>query len=145
LGLLSCEHYCLVTQTSMIVTGDTEQNKEVTTVCWRMRTSPESSGFFLGFSMGVERGWWIQCGFRAFLLKVVKKNLSERHAYTYLLTYLLTPWSRVLLEKLTGFQLVKKVPAFYGTRKFITAFTRAHHLSLSWASPIQSVPPHPTS
>ena len=27
---------------------------------------------------------------------------------TYLLTYLLTPWSRVLLEKLTGSQLVKK-------------------------------------
>ena len=36
-----------------------------------------------------------------------------------LLTYLLTPWSRVLLEKLTGFQLVKKFPAFYGTRRFI--------------------------
>jgi len=30
----------------------------------------------------------------------------------YLLTYLLTPWSRVLLEKLTGLQLVKKLPAF---------------------------------
>jgi len=30
---------------------------------------------------------------------------------TYLLTYLLTPWSRVLLEKLTGFQLVKKSPS----------------------------------
>ena len=36
--------------------------------------------------------------------------------FTYLLTYLLTPWSRVFLEKLTGFQLVKKFPAFYGTR-----------------------------
>jgi len=31
----------------------------------------------------------------------------------YLLTYLLTPWCRVLLEKLTGLQLVKKFPAFY--------------------------------
>ena len=31
------------------------------------------------------------------------------------LTYLLTPWSRVL-EKLADFQLVKKFPAFYGTR-----------------------------
>ena len=58
---------------------------------------------------------------------------------TYLLTYLLTdslthsltPWSRVLLEKLTGFQLVKKFLAFYGTRRFITAFTSACHLSLS--------------
>ena len=31
---------------------------------------------------------------------------------TCLLTYLLTPWGRVLLEKLTGFQLVKNFPAF---------------------------------
>ena len=38
-----------------------------------------------------------------------------------LLTYLLTPWSRVLLEKLTGLQLVKKFPEFFGTRRFITA------------------------
>jgi len=44
--------------------------------------------------------------------------------------YLLTAWSRVLLEKLTGFQLVKKFPAFYGTRKFITVLTSAHHLFL---------------
>ena len=38
---------------------------------------------------------------------------------------LLTPWSRDLLEKPTGSQLVQKFPAFYGTRLFITAFTRA--------------------
>jgi hypothetical protein len=31
------------------------------------------------------------------------------------ITYLLTPWIGVLLEKLTGLQLVKKFPAFYGT------------------------------
>jgi len=30
----------------------------------------------------------------------------------YLPTYLLIPWSRTLLEKLTGFQLVKKFPHF---------------------------------
>ena len=47
-----------------------------------------------------------------------------------LLTYLLTPRNRVLLEKLTGFQLVNKLPAFYGTRRFITAVTNARHLSL---------------
>jgi hypothetical protein len=39
--------------------------------------------------------------------------------------------SRVLLEKLTGPRLVKKFPAFYGTGRFVTAFTRARHLSLS--------------
>ena len=47
-----------------------------------------------------------------------------------LLTYLLTPWSRVL-EKLTGYWLIKKLTAYYGTRRFITAFTSAPHLSLS--------------
>ena len=61
------------------------------------------------------------------------------------LTYLLTTWCRVLLEKLTGLQLVKKFPAFYGTRRFITALTSVRHLSLSWVSPIQSTYPHPTS
>ena len=63
----------------------------------------------------------------------------------YLLTYLLIPWCRVLLEKVTGLQLVKKFPAFHGTRRIITALTSVHHLSLPWARPIQSIYPHPTS
>ena len=62
-----------------------------------------------------------------------------------LLTHLLTPWCRVLLEKLTGLQLVKKFPTFHGTRTFITELTSVRHLSLSWASPIQSIYLHPTS
>ena len=66
-------------------------------------------------------------------------------AATDLLTYLLTPWCRVLLEKLTGLQLVKKFPAVHGTRRFITALASVRHLYLSWASPIQSIYPHPTS
>jgi hypothetical protein len=40
-------------------------------------------------------------------------------------------------------QLFKNFPAFYGTRMFITVFTRVLHWSLSWARSIQSVPPHP--
>jgi len=58
---------------------------------------------------------------------------------------LLTPWSRFLLKKLKGCQLVKKFPTFYGTQRFIAAVTIACHLSLSEASSIQSTPPHPTS
>ena len=58
---------------------------------------------------------------------------------------LLTPCSRVLLDKLTVCKLVTKFPAFYGTRRFITAFTSDRHQSLSWASSIQSIIPHPTS
>ena len=30
--------------------------------------------------------------------------------FTYLITYLLTPWSRVLLEKLTGFAANQEIP-----------------------------------
>ena len=64
---------------------------------------------------------------------------------SFIITYLLTPRCRALLEKLTGLQLVKKFPAFHGTRRFITALTSVRHLFLSWASPIQSIYPHPTS
>jgi len=46
--------------------------------------------------------------------------------------YLLIPMNRVFLEKVTGFQLVKTFSAFYGTRRFITTFSSARHLSLSW-------------
>jgi hypothetical protein len=42
-----------------------------------------------------------------------------------------------------GSQLVKKFPEFYETWRFITTFTRAHHLSLSSARSIQPMPsPH---
>ena len=57
------------------------------------------------------------------------------------ITFLLTQWSRVLLEKLTGPQLVKKFPAFDETRRFITPFTTPPN-SLSWARSIQSMPSH---
>ena len=53
----------------------------------------------------------------------------------------LTPWSRVLPEKLPGPRLVKKFPAFYGIQTSISAFTTARHLSLSWARSIQPMPP----
>jgi hypothetical protein len=40
---------------------------------------------------------------------------------------------------------VSILPAFYGTRRFITAFKRARHWSLSWARWIQSTPSHTIS
>jgi len=57
-------------------------------------------------------------------------------------TYWPTPWSRVLLEKLTGSHLIKKFPVFYGTRRFITVFTTARHLSLLWARSILILSSH---
>jgi hypothetical protein len=59
----------------------------------------------------------------------------------HLFTDIFTPRSRVLPEKLIGPQLVKKFPAFLGTRRFITAFTTARYLSLSWARAIYSTHP----
>jgi len=59
--------------------------------------------------------------------------------------YLITPWCRDLPEQLTGLQLIKKFPAFHGTRRFISALTSIRHLSLFWTSSIQSTCPHPTS
>jgi hypothetical protein len=40
---------------------------------------------------------------------------------------ILTPWCRILFEKLIVTQLVKKILLSYGTRRFITVFTKARH------------------
>ena len=66
--------------------------------------------------------------FHSILEFVMRRSLK---LFKVILTYLLISWNWVLLEKLTGFQLVKNFSAFYGTRKFITAFTSARHLFLS--------------
>jgi hypothetical protein len=50
----------------------------------------------------------------------------------------ITPSRRVLPEKLIVAQLVKKLPAFYGTRRFMTVLTGAHHLS--YTEPDESSP-----
>jgi hypothetical protein len=49
------------------------------------------------------------------------------------------------LTELPIVQPLKNFPAFYGTRRFITVFKRALHLSLSWARSIQSITSHPIS
>ena len=51
----------------------------------------------------------------------IDNRVSVQDLQTYLLTYSLAPWGRVLLEKLTGPQS-RKFPAFHGTRRFITVF-----------------------
>ena len=49
----------------------------------------------------------------------------------HLLTYLLTPWSRAPLEKLTGSAASQEIPRIFGTRRFLTVPTSARKLSLS--------------
>jgi len=92
---------------------------------------------------GVEK--CIKCKTRS-LKKGDKLGVTCIHIHTGTkLTILLNPWYRVLLEKLTGLQQVKKFPPFYGTRRFITTLTGLRQPSLSWASSIQSIHPYPTS
>jgi hypothetical protein len=53
---------------------------------------------------------------------------TQLHLNAYLNFYLLTPWSRVLLEKLTvNFAASQEIPRIYGTRKFLTVPTRGRH------------------
>jgi len=82
---------------------------------------------------------------RRFVMRISASNSYNKTNQMHLLTYLLTPWCRVLLEKLTGLQLVRKFPDFHGTRRFITALTSVRQPSLTWASPVQSIHLHPTS
>ena len=51
--------------------------------------------------------------------------------HRYYVTTTPTSWCRIMLEKLKVSQPVKKFVSLYGTRRFITAFTTAYHLSLS--------------
>jgi hypothetical protein len=72
-----------------------------------------------------------------------RNNSPTTYLLTYLLTCLITPRSTVLLNKLTDLQLVKKFSAFYGTRRFITAFTSAQPVSiLSQLNPVHSLTSH---
>ena len=99
-----------------------------------MKTIPWVVTFILSWCMGVSNN-------------NITPATSHHYIYIYIYKYmyLITPWCRVLLEKLTGLQLVKKLPTFHGTRRFITALTSVRHLSPSWASRIQSIYTHPTS
>ena len=87
----------------------------------------------------------VQAALWYFIMHVYMNSSHSSHNKNQLdALNLLTPRCRVLPEQLTSLQLVKKFPAFHGTRRFITALTSVRHLSLFWASPIQSIYPHPT-
>ena len=63
---------------------------------------------------------------------------------TVKMAYLLTPWCRVLLEKLTGLQLVKKFPTFHGTRRLLPhskASTTCLYPGPAQSSPYTHIPP----
>jgi hypothetical protein len=74
--------------------------------------------------------------------EVPSKSFSEfyeRKSF-FILTY---SRSWALLEEPLIVQPLRNFPAFYGTRRLNTVFTRALHWSLSWTISIQSTPSHP--
>ena len=77
------------------------------------------------------------------LLMLCKAKVAVSCAIrTYLLTYSIVQspsWEA------NWFAASQEIPAFHGTPRFITTLTSVRHQSLSWASPIQSIYPHPTS
>jgi hypothetical protein len=77
------------------------------------------------------------------LLPALKYTTNAAATTTTITTTTTTTKCSRVLEKLTGPELVKKFPAFYGTRKYITAFTSSRHLFLASARSIQSMPPIP--
>jgi hypothetical protein len=54
------------------------------------------------------------------------------------ITYLLQGAESFLRSYPVNFAASQEIPPIYGTRKFLTVPTSAHHLSLSWANSIQS-------
>jgi len=87
-----------------------------------------------------------------FLCQVNHSYLTQFHGaprkvqYLFINSYItIWPTYIVLLGKLTFPQLYKKFLAFLGTQVFLTKFTRACHLSLSWARLIHFMPFHPFS
>jgi len=60
-------------------------------------------------------------------------------------TYPPAPMDQNPSWEVTGHSASKETPTFYGTQRFITMFTRAHHWSQSWGRCIQSTHYYPIS
>ena len=66
-----------------------------------------------------------------FYMPKFRNTLLHLHRRIGVKNDLLTPWSRVLLEKLTGSAASQEIPRIFGTRMFLTVPISARHLSLS--------------
>ena len=86
--------------------------------------------------------WNIDFSFLISLSFFLPFLLSFLLSFFFYFSFFLSPWSRAFPEKLPSSHVVKKFPALYETRKFITAFN-ARHLSLYWAISIQFMPSIP--
>jgi hypothetical protein len=67
-------------------------------------------------------------------------DTSLTYLLTYLLTHSLTPWCRILFEKLIVTQLIKKCPALFMEPKVSSPCSQKPATGLSWANWIQFAP-----
>jgi hypothetical protein len=70
-------------------------------------------------------------------LHMTKPLARHRNRWDVNIKIQLTPWSRVLLEKLTLTQLVMKFSIFYGPWRFISVYTWSHQ-----TNPLHIHPPY---
>jgi len=77
------------------------------------------------------------------LLHLTKMSHRRILFIIFIFIFIFTPWSRVLWQKVTGFQQVKKFLIFYGIPRFNTALTSARYLSLCWARSSQYIHHNP--
>jgi len=80
--------------------------------CWN---DPGRLNIRRGHAQCSQYGFRVTASYRGLRYKPTALKLMFSSFPGLSLAYLLTPWCRVLLENLTGLQLVKKFPAFYGT------------------------------
>ena len=74
---------------------------------------------------------------------VTLRNFTVYPTHAYLLTYLLTPYSTVLLEKANRFSASQEIPLILWNKQFHYCICSARHLSLTRARSIQCMTPHP--
>jgi hypothetical protein len=85
--------------------------------------------FYPGICLTTEEKSWKNLSQGKKNLNLMRPPTLYMKCASLLLTYLLTPWSTVLLEKLTvNFAASEEIPRIYGTRKFLTVPTSARHL-----------------
>jgi hypothetical protein len=90
--------------------------------------------------VGLENIWIAFCFKIWTLISGIKKCFRRKYIHHHHHHHHHHLWSRAILEKPPIVLLLKNLPAFYATRRFITVFTRDLHRSISWARSVQSIP-----